>query len=944
MKNSIKKAFCKFGLVLFLMMVSITGNAQTVTGGQYSISIATATATANTIDVDLIASVVNPSAGMRLTGFSTTINFNTAIINGGTISAALVATTGSTAITFATAGAINVATAGSVRLSLRSNSTANGTDVAQGQTVHIGTYRITNTANWATGNANLWLQDILATGKTQSVVQGCPFGTAGTAVSYTTTQPVSPPGLIIGYNAGTPLSLQVGQVCATSGSAVVTNPSCFGGTGSASVTLSPTPSPALSSVSYTVDGGSTQTASVSGASFTVPGLSNGAHSIVVSVAGCSAVTVSATVNAPAQLTNSTSITACNNYTWSVTGSNYTSSGTYTGTTTNGNGCTVNETLNLTINNSTSNTTTATACGSYTWTAPLGNGLTYTSSVTGVTNVTTNASGCIHTQTLNLTINNSTSNTTTVIACGSYRWVAPLGNGQVYTSSVTGVTNVSTNASGCTHTETLNLTIGNSTSHTTTATSCGSYTWLAPLGNGQVYTSSVNGVINVSTNASGCTHTETLNVTINNSTSHTTIATACGSYTWLAPLGDGQTYTSSVSGVINVSTNAAGCTHRELLNLTINPTTTNGSLTTSANDTFTWLGPLGNDQTYTTSVSGVTHITTNASGCSNIATLNLTIINTVGGTTWYQDLDNDGYGNPTISIYAVNNPLGYVSNNTDCDDTVAAINPGNPEILYNGVDDNCNGQLDEGSQITTSVLPTQCGATLAALGTLIGATTLAIPNITGYRFRVINGTSVQIINRLVHYFNLTMLASVEYATTYTVDVQLQINGIWLGYYGQACTISTPAILAQDGAAQVCASQCGSILPMISTLIASTSLPNATGYRFKVTNQRTGFVQELERTLHWFALTMLNEYNYGDTYTVEVAVKTTDDYSAYGNVCTVTTPPVPSLTSQCGTTIISNNTFIVVLSLDRVTTYNFEVTNMTTLETTSVTNNLNCVPAS
>ena len=392
MKNSIKKAFCKFGLVLFLMMVSITGKAQTVTGGQYSISIASATATANTIDVDLIASVVNPSAGMRLTGFQTTINFNTAIINGGTISAALVTGTGG-AITFATAGTISVATSGSVRLSLRSNSTANGTDVAQGQTVHIGTYRITNTASWASGNANLWLQDVLATGKTQSLIQGCPFGTAGTAVSYTTAQPVSPPGLIIGYNAGTPLSLQVGQVCATSGSAVVTNPSCFGGTGSASVTLSPTPSPALSSVSYKVDGGSTQTASLSGASFTVPGLSNGAHSIVVSVTGCSAVTVSATVNVPAQLTNSTSITACNNYTWSVTGSNYTSSGTYTGTTTNGNGCTVNETLNLTINNSTSGTTTATACNSYVWAGPLGNGQTYTASNSTATFVSTNAAGC-----------------------------------------------------------------------------------------------------------------------------------------------------------------------------------------------------------------------------------------------------------------------------------------------------------------------------------------------------------------------------------------------------------------------------------------------------------------------------------------------------------------------------------------------------------------------
>ena len=83
-------------------------------------------------------------------------------------------------------------------------------------------------------------------------------------------------------------------------------------------------------------------------------------------------------------------------------------------------------MNLTINNSTSSSATATACDSYTWSV---DGNTYTAS--GLyTNVSTNASGCTHTDTLHLTIN-SPSSATTSTACDSLVW-----NGQTYTASGT----------------------------------------------------------------------------------------------------------------------------------------------------------------------------------------------------------------------------------------------------------------------------------------------------------------------------------------------------------------------------------------------------------------------------------------------------------------------------------------------------------------------------
>jgi hypothetical protein len=235
-------------------------------------------------------------------------------------------------------------------------------------------------------------------------------------------------------------------------------------------------------------------------SFTVTA---GAYSYTVTDAnGCSS-TTTGTVSQPDQLTNSTTASACGSYTWSVNGQTYSTTGTYTGTTTNGSGCSVNETLNLTIIPNTTGTTTVSACDTYTWSE--GNGNTYTSTPT---TAPTFVSGC-NTQTLALTINQSTTSSETQTACDSYTWTA--GTGTTYNASGT-YTSTSTNAAGCTHTKTLVLTINNSTSSVETVTSptCGTYTWSA---NSTTYTSSGT-YTSTSTNVAGCPDTKTLVLTIN----------------------------------------------------------------------------------------------------------------------------------------------------------------------------------------------------------------------------------------------------------------------------------------------------------------------------------------------------------------------------------------------------------------------------------------------
>jgi hypothetical protein len=62
--------------------------------------------------------------------------------------------------------------------------------------------------------------------------------------------------------------------------------------------------------------------------------------------------------------------------------------------------------------------------------------------------------------------------------------------------------------------------------------------------------------------------------------------------------------------------------------------------------------------------------------------------------YYQDNDTDGFGNPNVIQNACSPPIGYVTNNSDCNDSNALVKPGATE-LCNLIDDNCNGQVNEG---------------------------------------------------------------------------------------------------------------------------------------------------------------------------------------------------------------------------------------------------------
>ncbi|MEL0457599.1 MopE-related protein, partial [Flavobacteriaceae bacterium SZ-1-7] len=68
------------------------------------------------------------------------------------------------------------------------------------------------------------------------------------------------------------------------------------------------------------------------------------------------------------------------------------------------------------------------------------------------------------------------------------------------------------------------------------------------------------------------------------------------------------------------------------------------------------------------------------------------------TVWYADTDGDGYGDITNSVASCTQPAGYVADDSDCDDTTISVHPNAPEIC-DGIDNNCDGNIDEG--VTTT---------------------------------------------------------------------------------------------------------------------------------------------------------------------------------------------------------------------------------------------------
>lgn len=299
--------------------------------------------------------------------------------------------------------------------------------------------------------------------------------------------------------------------------------------------------------------------------------------------------------------SSLEIDSCDRYTWHVGTNNYTytESGTHTDTLGNAVGCDSVVRLYLTIRNSTHTAVTETGCDEYTW-----HGSTYRQSGTQLFSYT-NAAGCPSVDTLHLTINPSTHNPYTVNTCDSYTW--NWGDDSITFTLGGNYTRNYLNAYGCYSTDTLHLTIRNSSSAQMSVDSCDQYTW-----NGTTYTQGGSYIYHT-TNLAGCDSTINLSLNIRRSTSAVFSVTSCDSYTW-----HGTRYTASNNTATFTNTNAAGCDSVTTLNLTIHYSDLTGSENATACDNYRW-----HNQTYMES-GDYPYSTRTTHNCDSLCTLHLTV--------------------------------------------------------------------------------------------------------------------------------------------------------------------------------------------------------------------------------------------------------------------------------------------------------------------------------
>ena len=209
-----------------------------------------------------------------------------------------------------------------------------------------------------------------------------------------------------------------------------------------------------------------------------------------------------------------------------------------------------------------------------------------------------------------------------------------------------------------------------------------------------------------TTINGCDSIINTSLIVNMSSTSTDTQVHCDTYTWL----DGVTYTSSDSTATFTSTNAVGCDNVATLNLTINNSTTSTD-TQVACDTYTWLDGV----TYTASNSTATFTSTNAAGCTNVATLDLTFTNSTTSTdtqvacdtyTW---LDGVTYtsSDSTATFTSIN--AAGCNNVATLDLTInnSSITPNNQNLCF-GSSYNVNGNTYSSSGIYIDTLTSSSG--------------------------------------------------------------------------------------------------------------------------------------------------------------------------------------------------------------------------------------------
>lgn len=176
---------------------------------------------------------------------------------------------------------------------------------------------------------------------------------------------------------------------------------------------------------------------------------------------------------------------------------------------------------------------------------------------------------------------------------------------------------------------------------------------------------------------------------------------------------------------------------------------------------------------------------------------------------------------------------------------------------------------------TKIQASQCGSTLPSISTAIYADNVA--GATQYRFRINDGTNVQVIDRTTRSFTLTQLPSSALGVTYAIEVAVEANGFF-GPYGAVCNVSSPA-----ASTKLQPSNCDATVAPSATIYA-IAFTGASQYRFRFTQGAN--VITADRTIRSISLPSVPGLVANTTYTVDISVYYNNMWQPYGPACSVT----------------------------------------------------------
>src|SRR5690606_31484009 len=129
------------------------------------------------------------------------------------------------------------------------------------------------------------------------------------------------------------------------------------------------------------------------------------------------------------------------------------------------------------------------------------------------------------------------------------------------------------------------------------------------------------------------------------------------------------------------------------------------------------------------------------------------------------------------------------NNLDCDDYDNTIYQGAPEICYDGIDNDCDGYIDEDCLPVTEVAAQDCGITINNVNTQF----ISANPVTGaeeYEFRITNGAYSATAKDNVEEgkISIAQFEGYKFNTTYQIAVRAKVAGVW-GIFDAECSITT-----------------------------------------------------------------------------------------------------------------------------------------------------------